>query len=138
MLADPKLGVTLDSAYGNGQSLDLTKPFSPFGPSPQAGSDFVFACEEVLSKPGASVRLAIVLNDMPALTGAPPLEVDWEWYDGRVLERPGCLRRGELAHRLHREHGGRLHRAHGRDPHHDAPGADRAMGPRGLQEGRRT
>ncbi len=83
VLADPKLGVTLDSAYGNGQSLDLTKPFSPFGLNPQLGSDFVFACEEVLSKPGAKVRLAIVLNDKLDLTGAPTPEVDWEYYDGR-------------------------------------------------------
>ena len=89
--ADPKLGVALDSAYGNGQSLDLTKPFAPFGPSPQAGSDFVFACEEVLSKPGASVRLAIVLDPMPALTGAPPLEIDWEWYDGQYWNDLGAF-----------------------------------------------
>ena len=87
----PKLAVTLDSAYGNGQSLDLTKPFSPFGPSPQAGSDFVFACEQVLSKPGATVRLAIVLNGTLSLTGAPPLEIDWEWYDGQYWNDLGAI-----------------------------------------------
>ena len=81
----------LDSAYGNGQALDLTKPFSPFGASPQAGSDFVFACEEVLSKPGASVRLAIVLNGTLSLTGAPPLEIDWEWYDGQSWNDLGAF-----------------------------------------------
>src|SRR5262249_36698316 len=60
LAAHPGLGVPLDAAFGNGQSLDLTRPFAPLGPGPQPGSDFVFACEEALGKPGASVRLAVV------------------------------------------------------------------------------
>jgi hypothetical protein len=82
-LADPKAGVTLDSAYGNGQSLDLTKPFSPFGATPQAGSDFVFACEEALSKPNAAVRLAIILTPNSPLNVTTPPTIGWQWYDGQ-------------------------------------------------------
>jgi hypothetical protein len=91
LLDQPKLGVLIDAAFGSGQSLDLTKPFSPFGPTPQPGSDFVVACEEVLSKPGASVRLAIVINDLPALTDASSIEVDWEWFDGQVWNDLGAF-----------------------------------------------
>ena len=40
--------------------LDLTKAFYPFGQQPQPGSAFYFSSEEVFSKPGAAVDVAVV------------------------------------------------------------------------------
>lgn len=82
---DPKLGLKPDQALGEGMSLDLSKAFYPLGQSPQPGSTFAFSSEEIFSKPGAVVRVA--LNQIAGPMGdASRIDVSaqiaWESWDG--------------------------------------------------------
>jgi hypothetical protein len=83
----PDAGVHPDLAFADGINLDLSKAFSPFGQAPRPGSAFYLASEEVFSKPGAQVRLAIALTTPLVGTGANPAigsppTVLWEYWDG--------------------------------------------------------
>ena len=44
-------------AFANGVAADPTAAFQPFGPQPQQGATLLFACPEVLGKPGAKVTI---------------------------------------------------------------------------------
>lgn len=51
-------GIEADSAYSDGQKLDLSKAFYPFGQQSQVGSSFYLKSAEAFSKPGARIILA--------------------------------------------------------------------------------
>jgi Baseplate J-like protein len=52
-------GMKPDKAFADGQSVDLTKPFSPLGLQPQPGSAFYFTNQEIFSKPGATIQVYV-------------------------------------------------------------------------------
>jgi hypothetical protein len=52
-------GLIPDKAFADGTSLDLSKPFFPFGQQPEPGSTFYFKHAELFGKPGAEVRIYI-------------------------------------------------------------------------------
>jgi hypothetical protein len=95
-------GVVPDKAFTDGAEIDLTKPFYPFGQSPQPGITFYFSTEEIFSKPGAKMYVFIVPTATPqdqfAITSTePPIEgpaivvaptaidheLSWEYWNGR-------------------------------------------------------
>ncbi len=83
------LGLSPDKTFADAAALDVSKPFYPLGLQPQPGSTFYFHNEEIFSKPGARVRIAIIPTKTPqddqAITGATPLAhtLSWEYWNGR-------------------------------------------------------
>ena len=89
-----------DQAMFSGLPVDTTQTFYPLGLSPKPGDSFYFASEEIFTKPGAQVTVAIKLAKTPSQqfniaktdnAGQPvedqettPLvpEVSWEYWDG--------------------------------------------------------
>src|SRR5205823_4719039 len=55
----PAGGVLPDNAYTGGTKVDATKAFYPFSQQPQPGSTFYFSSDEIFSKPGATVQVAV-------------------------------------------------------------------------------
>ncbi|MHB1224677.1 MAG: baseplate J/gp47 family protein, partial [Gemmatimonadaceae bacterium] len=53
----PRAGIIPEQAYAGETKLDLTKASQPMGARPVAGSAFLLACDEALSRPGAEVTL---------------------------------------------------------------------------------
>ncbi|MCI0485449.1 MAG: putative baseplate assembly protein, partial [Blastocatellia bacterium] len=82
-------GLEPDKAFADEAELDVSKPFYPFGQQPQPGSAFYFTSEEVLSKPGAEVRVAVIRTVSPQDEVNPkgdqdlPHKVFWEYWNGR-------------------------------------------------------
>lgn len=54
-----------ESAFADGQKLDLSKAFQPLGQNPGAGNAFYFSCEEAFSKPGAKVTVYLKRGTTP-------------------------------------------------------------------------
>ena len=89
-----------DQAMFSGLPVDTTQSFYPLGLSPKPGDSFYFASEEIFTKPGAEVTVAIALAETPSQKfniaktdkdGKPvedqettPLipDVRWEYWDG--------------------------------------------------------
>jgi hypothetical protein len=95
-------GLTADAAFADAESLDVSKPFFPFGLLPQPGATFYIAQDAVLSRPGAAVRLYVAttqstldqasVETQPDVVGMlsptrsrEPLEhvVSWEYWNSR-------------------------------------------------------
>jgi Baseplate J-like protein len=82
-------GLSLDKAFSDGMTIDVTKPFFPLGLQPQPGASFYFTNAEVFTKPSAKVRIYIQTAETPQdqLTGgqSKPLlhNVNWEYWNGR-------------------------------------------------------
>jgi hypothetical protein len=79
-------GVEAESAYADGQQLDLSKAFYPFGQQPQAGSSFFLKSPEAFTKPGAQITLTASGVDTPQAKFDNPtaakLSVVAEVWDG--------------------------------------------------------
>ncbi|MGY3036610.1 hypothetical protein ACVIIV_005780 [Bradyrhizobium sp. USDA 4354] len=84
-------GLKLDSALVEGQKVDVSKPFFPFGQQPQPGATFYFSQEEIFSKSGASVRVYAPRTQTPQdlfkikdSQNPTPLDrvVSWEYWNG--------------------------------------------------------
>jgi Baseplate J-like protein len=58
-------GLTPDLAFADGASLDLSKPFFPFGQQPQPGAIFYFNHKELFSKPNAQARIYMSRSKSP-------------------------------------------------------------------------
>ena len=72
--------VPIDEALADGQTLDLTKMFYPFGKSPSPDSAFYLVCSEAFSKAGAQVTIFLQHINTPeqdadALTAPYGVEV---------------------------------------------------------------
>jgi hypothetical protein len=83
----PNAGMRPDLAFADSLKLDLSRAFTPFGPTPHPGSALYLSSEEIFSKPGAQVRLAIALTTPLVGPGANPAIDDrptvlWEYWDG--------------------------------------------------------
>lgn len=84
------LGIQPDEAFAGPESLDVTKPFYPFGQNPGPGSTFYFSSEEVFTKPGAQLLIHVQEAETPqdsfnakASTNTVSAMVRWEYYNGR-------------------------------------------------------
>jgi len=90
-----ELGLPADAAFADAETVDLSKPFYPFGQQPRPGSVFYFASEEVFSKPGARLSLHVRTTATPQdrfdVTLPDPSQarqeldhrVTWEYWNGR-------------------------------------------------------
>ena len=89
-----------DQAMFSGLPVDTTQTFYPMGLSPKPGDSFYFASEEIFTKPGAEVTIALALARTPSQkfniakidSNGQPVEdqettqlipeVRWEYWDG--------------------------------------------------------
>ena len=55
----------MDLGVAEGEPVDLSKPFFPFGAQPQPGAAFYFSHAEAFSKPGARLRLYVQPAETP-------------------------------------------------------------------------
>jgi uncharacterized phage protein gp47/JayE len=62
-----------DLAFSNTTPVDISKDFRPLGEKPRVGDAFYFSNEEVLSKPGADIRLQIELRRSSVV-------IAWEYF----------------------------------------------------------
>jgi baseplate J-like protein len=79
------LGLRLDKAMSDGNTLDVSKAFYPLGLAPLVGTTFYFKQAEAFSKPGATVRLyidAVPAGLLPANTSPLGHVVTWEYWNG--------------------------------------------------------
>ena len=58
-------GLPADKAASDEQTLDVTKPFLPFGPQPQPGDAFYFSCADAFSRPGAALQIYVQTTPTP-------------------------------------------------------------------------
>lgn len=87
------MGLKPDKAFSDGNNLDITKAFYPFGQHVQPGSSFYFTNEEILSKPGAKLQIFIkrtaTSQDQSSIMVGNSLSkaishtVNWEYWNGR-------------------------------------------------------
>lgn len=102
-------GVLPDQALNDSTTLDVSKPFYPFGQQPQPGTTFYFTSAEIFSKPGAHLRIYLPRTQAPSDQALPVVNdggvtqntitaldhlVNWEYWDGRewvvlAQSRPG-------------------------------------------------
>jgi Baseplate J-like protein len=84
-------GLRLDKAIAEGRTVDVTKPFFPFGQQPQPGAAFYFNQDEIFNKSGASVRVFVSRTISPQdkfQIGDAASEitldhlVNWEYWNG--------------------------------------------------------
>jgi hypothetical protein len=81
----PRGGLLPDNAYMGGAKVDTTKAFYPFNQQPQPGSTFYFSSDEVFTKPGAAVTVAVAKQSTPQdQLGTPNLThtLAWEYWNG--------------------------------------------------------
>lgn len=97
-------GLLPDKAFTDGTAVDLTKPFYPLGLQPQPGVAFYFSSEEIFSKPGAQMTVALVRTETPqdkfGVATTPAGDADPA--DGILLDASGTS--GPLQHVLHWEY----------------------------------
>jgi uncharacterized phage protein gp47/JayE len=85
---DLKSGILPDNALAGTAKLDLTKAFFPFDHQPKPGDAFYFSSEEIFSKPGAHVTVALFKSKTPleqvtaSSTTDLAHEVAWEYWNG--------------------------------------------------------
>jgi hypothetical protein len=85
-------GIEPEFVFSDGNKVDLTKPFYPFGQQPQPGSVFYFSSEEIFSKPGAKLQIYVARTitpqdqfDIPTGGNRQPLKhlIGFEYWNGR-------------------------------------------------------
>ncbi|MDY0059790.1 MAG: putative baseplate assembly protein [Myxococcota bacterium] len=90
-------GVQPDAVFTNMEggvflTPDLTKNFYPFGNEPKFDYALYLASEELLSQPGAQLRVEVQLSD-PTQIDAPnasdDLQIAWEYWDGKKWRELG-------------------------------------------------
>ena len=74
-----KTGLKLDAAASDGQSLDVSRDFHPFGRLPARGSTFALACKEAFSRPGAVVKVNFTLSTNGGVPTSETLDLEWEY-----------------------------------------------------------
>jgi hypothetical protein len=77
-----KRGLSPDAAFCDGQALDVSKDFFPFGQLPVLSSAFSLACKDAFARPGATVRIDFELSanggPQPPKAGES-VELAWEY-----------------------------------------------------------
>jgi hypothetical protein len=80
-----------EKGASGGLSLDLSKPFYPFGPSPQPGASCYLMANDALSKPGAKVTMVLDSADTglkdPAAKAITPGNLDAQYFNGEQWQR---------------------------------------------------
>jgi hypothetical protein len=95
LLSDIKASAVIDrsalgveSAFADGQAVDVSRAFLPFGDKPRIGDVFYISQPEALSQPGGVITIPITLaNPVPDTGGSTTvpsadLKLRWETWDG--------------------------------------------------------
>jgi hypothetical protein len=86
-------GLTPDAAFVNGQAVDASRAFHPFGEKPKIGDTFFIGHREALGQPGGAITIDVALvNPIPdagdtpgsirVTTPSSDLRLKWEVWDG--------------------------------------------------------
>ena len=89
-------GLRPDSAFADGQQLDLTKPAQPLGANPGSGSAFYLTCAEAFSRPQATVTICV----RKALTPADEADAKSHQYELDVTKAKQLLDAARKAAKL--------------------------------------
>ncbi|MEO8017667.1 MAG: putative baseplate assembly protein [Pseudomonadota bacterium] len=81
-----KADLKLDAAANDGQALDASRDFYPFGRLPARGSTFALACKEAFSRPGAMVKVEFSLATSGTVPTGETLTLQWEYTAGNGWE----------------------------------------------------
>jgi len=83
--------LAIDQAFFNGQKLDLSKDFFPFGERPKFGDVLYLASREVFSDPDATITMHVEMtnSESGADVGIPTgrvhnTQLSWEFWDGEA------------------------------------------------------
>jgi hypothetical protein len=69
-----------DAAFADGQALDTSKDFYPFGLIPTVASTFYLACKDAFSRPGAMVKIEFTLSSTGTVQpSADGFALKWEY-----------------------------------------------------------
>jgi hypothetical protein len=80
-----------DAAFTNGQTLDVLRPFFPFGEKPKLGDVFYLGSQEAFGLPGASITLTLPVANPKTMSAdgasVPPVKahdihLSWEAWNG--------------------------------------------------------
>ncbi|MCL6458569.1 MAG: putative baseplate assembly protein [Gorillibacterium sp.] len=74
-----------DLAVSNGNPLDMSKDFYPFGDKPKVNDTFYLACNEAFSKANAEISITIELSN-PEICPLPDtsyVKLSWEYWNGK-------------------------------------------------------
>jgi hypothetical protein len=74
-------GLPLDAAFADGQPVDTTKDFLPFGAQPSLGSVLLIACDEAFKRSGATLAIAI-RPSAGSTADSSSAELIWEYSVG--------------------------------------------------------
>ncbi|HEV7607371.1 MAG TPA: putative baseplate assembly protein [Steroidobacteraceae bacterium] len=74
-----KQGLLPDAAFADGQSLDVSKDFYPFGLVPALSSSFYVACKDAFERPGAAVKLDFALAAAGTRQASNSVAFDLVW-----------------------------------------------------------
>jgi hypothetical protein len=80
-------GLTADAAFSNGESVDVTRAFLPFGDKPKIGDAFYLGSREAFGQPGGAITIDVALVNSASDGGASgvpssDLQLRWEVWDG--------------------------------------------------------
>ena len=85
-------GLALDASFTNGQPVDLSKDFYPFGEKPKFGDTWYFAQGVAFAQAGATVTIHVSMTNSSETTAASPasikrahstaITIAWEFWDG--------------------------------------------------------
>ena len=84
-----RAGLVPDGAFVNGQAIDATRAFLPFGDRPKIGDALYLGSRDAFGQPGAAITVGITLvNPVPArppgstLPPSADLQLKWEAWNG--------------------------------------------------------
>jgi hypothetical protein len=103
-----KANLRPDAAFADGQALDVSKDFHPFGLFPAVSSAFYLACKDVFERPGATAKIAFTLSDLgaPQPVGGTAFALEWEfttaagWEPLSILEEPKAFQFERTPHTM--------------------------------------
>ena len=74
-------GLLPDVAFANGQAVDVTRAFLPFGDKPKIGDVFYIGQRAAFGQPGGSITLNVTLAT-PGVSPGGKVRLNWEAWDG--------------------------------------------------------
>lgn len=80
-----RAGIVPDAAFANGEALDVTHAFLPFGDKPAIGDVLYLGSRDAFGHPGAAIALDTALVNpltQPGSVPSPDLQLRWEAWDG--------------------------------------------------------
>jgi hypothetical protein len=85
-------GILPDACFINQMPIDPPQKFYPFGPVPTNQYIFYMAADQVFSKPGATISIALEFDALGQKGSEEQLELEWEYWNGNAwMPVPGLV-----------------------------------------------